>query len=96
MFFGFLVVLADIMTYWITSGHSFLRMKYSGFVKPVFMIIAWSVCSFIVGYLGAATKLFDTQEIVSALVVAFSWQFVLARWGAGRIIEAETQPEEAP
>ena len=92
MIFGFLCITADYFVFRV-SGTSYLKIKY---VKNVFFIfLFWTLGSLVVGYLGAAAALFDTTKLFSALFVGVSWQFIFARWVAGKFEKEDSQPLNA-
>lgn len=89
MIFGLLCILIDF-TIFKLSETSYLKIKY---VKGVWLVILfWTLGSFLVGYVGAATQIFDTTKILSALFVGVSWQIIFSRWAAGKFENDDTQP----
>ena len=92
MCFGFLSITVDFLIYKLANT-SYLKIKYQRGILAIF--IFWTLGSLIVGYIGAATQIFDTTKILSALVVAVSWQLIFSRWAAGKFENDDTQPLNA-
>lgn len=92
MIFGLLCVIVDFIIFKMTET-SYLKIRY---LKGVILIFAfWTLGSFIVGYIGAVTQIFDTTKMLSALVVGISWQLIFSRWAAGKFENEDYQPINA-
>ncbi|MBL4898809.1 MAG: hypothetical protein JKX76_04060 [Colwellia sp.] len=94
MIFGGLYICGDFSIFKLTGSSP----RKIGYVKGLlFVFVFWIIGSFIVGYVGAATRIIDIadNELLSALFVGVSWQFILSKWARGKLESEDEQPENA-